>query len=180
MFIDLAPGKNRLGGSALAQVMGQIGGDSPDVENSILLVNTFRAIQKMIKENLILAGHDRSDGGLITTLVEMALAGNCGIAVKLPKKEEVISKLFSEELGLVLEYLPKREAAIINILNKSTIPFLILGNTSKKRQAVIYQGDEIKLDIDTPTLLTWWESTSDRLEQHQMDIEMAKKQKNHG
>ncbi|HEY4696302.1 MAG TPA: phosphoribosylformylglycinamidine synthase [Candidatus Hydromicrobium sp.] len=176
IFIDLAQGKKRLGGSALAQVLGQIGDDSPDVENSILLVNTFKAIQKMIKENLILAGHDRSDGGLITTMIEMALAGNCGMEVELPQKEEIISQLFSEELGMVLEYLPQHEAAIINILDKSTIPFMILGNTSKKRQVIIYQGGETKLDIDTPTLLTWWESTSDRLEQHQMNIEMAEGQ----
>ncbi|GAI94685.1 unnamed protein product, partial [marine sediment metagenome] len=111
MFIDIAPGKNRLGGSVLAQVLGQIGNESPDIESPILLVEAFKAIQKMIGEKLILAGHDRSDGGLITTLVEMALAGNCGIVIKLPEKMEVTGQLFSEELGLVLEYLPEREAA---------------------------------------------------------------------
>jgi len=176
MLIDLAPGKNRLGGSALAQVLGQIGDDSPDVENPVLLINAFRAVQKIIKENLILAGHDRSDGGLMTTLVEMSMAGNCGIEVKSSKKEEMISRLFSEELGLVLEYLPQNEASITDILDKSTIPFVILGKTSKKRRVVIYQGGEKRFDIDTPTLLSWWESTSDQFEQHQMNIEMAKEQ----
>lgn len=177
MFIDIAPGKNRLGGSALAQVLEQIGDESPDIESPILLVEAFKAIQKMIGEKLILAGHDRSDGGLITTLVEMALAGNCGIVIKLPEKLEVIGQLFSEELGLVLEYLPECEAAIIDILDKSIIPFMILGSTQKKRQAVIYQGDEVKLNVDIPTLLAWWESTSDELERHQMNEEMAEKQK---
>ena len=177
MFIDIAQGKNRLGGSALAQVFGQIGNESPDIESPVLLTEAFKAIQKMIRENLILAGHDRSDGGLITTLVEMALAGNCGIVIKLPEKIEVIGQLFSEELGLVLEYLPECEAAIIDILDKSSIPFMILGSTRKKRQAVIYQGDEVKLNVDMPTLLAWWESTSDELERHQMNEEMAEKQK---
>ncbi|MBC8387754.1 MAG: phosphoribosylformylglycinamidine synthase [Actinobacteria bacterium] len=177
MFIDIAQGKNRLGGSALAQVFGQIGDESPDIESPILLAEAFKAIQKMIGENLILAGHDRSDGGLITTLVEMALAGNCGIVIKLPEKMEVIGQLFSEELGLVLEYLPECEVAIIDILDKSSIPFIILGSTRKKRQAVIYQGDEVKLNVDMPTLLAWWESTSDELERHQMNEEMAEKQK---
>ena len=177
MFIDIAQGKNRLGGSALAQVFGQIGDESPDIESPILLAEAFKAIQKMIGENLILAGHDRSDGGLITTLVEMALAGNCGIVIKLPEKIEVTGQLFSEELGLVLEYLPECEAAIIDILDKSSIPFMILGSTRKKRQAVIYQGDEVKLNVDMPTLLAWWESTSDELERHQMNEEMAEKQK---
>lgn len=176
MFIDLAPGKNRLGGSALAQVFGQIGDDSPDVENTVLLVNAFKAVQKMIKENLILAGHDRSDGGLVTTLIEMAMAGNCGMVVKLPEKVEVIPYLFSEELGLTIEYLPQHERAIISILDEFKIPFVILGNTSKERQVYINQGKETKLDIGIPTLLSWWESTSDQLEQHQMNIELAKKQ----
>ncbi|MBE3114073.1 MAG: phosphoribosylformylglycinamidine synthase [Actinobacteria bacterium] len=178
MFIDIAQGKNRLGGSALAQVFGQIGDESPDIESPILLAEAFKAIQKMIGENLILAGHDRSDGGLITTLVEMALAGNCGIVIKLPEKIEVIPQLFSEELGLVLEYLPECEAAIIDILDKSSIPFIILGSTRKKRQAVIYQGDEVKLNVGIQTLLAWWESTSDELERHQMNEEIAEKQKN--
>ena len=176
MLIDLAPGKNRLGGSALAQVLGQIGNDSPDVEDPVLLKNSFRVIQKIIKENLILAGHDRSDGGLMTTLAEMAMAGNCGIEINLSKKEEVIPNLFSEELGLVLEYLPQNEAAIKGILDKFKIPFKIIGKTSKQRRVVIHQGSEIKFDIDTPTLLSWWESTSDQLEKHQINIERAEEQ----
>mgnify|MGYP000397905279 CR=1 FL=1 len=176
MFIDLAEGKNRIGGSALAQVLGQVGDDSPDVENPVLLANAFRAVQKMIEKDLILAGHDRSDGGLITTLAEMALSGNCGIKVKLPGDGEIIPVLFSEELGLVLEYLPENEAEIINILDKSDVPFMILGVTQKKRQVIIYHKEKVELDIDIPTLLDWWESTSDQLEQHQMNPEMAKVQ----
>ncbi|GAG88438.1 unnamed protein product, partial [marine sediment metagenome] len=164
MLIDLAPGKNRLGGSAVAQVFGQIGNESPDVDSPALLANAFRAVQKIIRENLILAGHDRSDGGLITTLVEMALSGNCGIEIKLPKNREIIPQLFAEELGLVLEYLPEHETAIVNILEGSSVPYMILGNTQKRQQVVVCHCDEVKLDIDTPTLLTWWESTSDRLE----------------
>ncbi len=176
MFIDLAQGKNRLGGSALAQVLGQIGDDSPDVEDPVLLVKTFRAVQQMIKKDLVLAGHDRSDGGLITTLAEMALSGNCGIKVKLAGKGEIISRLFSEELGLVLEYLPEDENEITGILNKSDIPFIILGCTLKKRQVLIYHDKKVELDMDTPTLLSWWESTSDQLERHQMNIKLAEEQ----
>lgn len=176
IFIDIAPGKERLGGSAVAQVFGQIGYDSPDVENPFLLAGAFKAVQKMIKENLIIAGHDRSDGGLITTLVEMALAGNCGIKVKLPIKSGEIPLLFSEELGLVIEYLPQFEAKITDILGDFNMPFLILGDTQKKKQVVISGIDEVKMDVDIPTLLAWWEATSDELEKHQMNPELAKKQ----
>jgi len=176
MFIDLAPGKERLGGSALAQVFGQIGDDSPDVENPFLLTGAFKAVQKMIKENLILAGHDISDGGLITTLVEMALAGNCGMTVKLPVKGEAVAQLFSEELGLVFEYLPEFEVNITDILSEFNVPFLIIGSTRKERQVSISSGDEIKLDTDIPSLLGWWEATSDELEKHQMNKTLAEKQ----
>ena len=177
MLIDLAPGKNRLGGSALAQAFGQIGDKSPDVDNPMLLGNAFQAIQQMIKENLILSGHDRSDGGLITTLVEMAIAGNCGIKIALPECEDgIIAKLFSEELGLVLEYLPENEKAIYEILKKSNIPSVILGKTQKERRVIIRYGNQVALDISAATLLNWWESTSDRLEQEQMNPDLAKKQ----
>lgn len=177
MLIDLAPGKNRLGGSALAQAFGQIGDESPDADNPTLLGSAFKAVQKMIKENLILSGHDRSDGGLITALIEMAIAGNCGIKIALPEcKEGMIAKLFSEELGLVLEYLPENEKAIYEILKKSNVPSIILGETQKERQIIIRYGNQIALDISASTLLNWWESTSDRLEQEQMNPDLAKKQ----
>lgn len=176
MFLDLAPHKNRLGGSALAQAFGQIGNESPDVDNPILLASAFQAVQKMIEENLILAGHDRSDGGLITTLSEMAMAGNCGIIAQLPKTEETISQLFSEELGMVLEYLPEKETDIMTILNKFNVSSMILGTTQEKQQVLIHSGDKIELDIDTTTLLNWWESTSNRLEQEQMNLNLAKEQ----
>lgn len=176
IFIDIAPGKERLGGSAVAQVFDQIGDDSPDLENPFLLAGAFKAVQRMIKEELIIAGHDRSDGGLITTLVEMALAGNCGIKVKLPIKGSAIPLLFSEELGLVIEYLPQSEAKIIDILGIFNVPFLVLGDTQKKRQVVVSGIDEVKMDIDIPTLLAWWEATSDELEKHQMNPKLAKAQ----
>jgi phosphoribosylformylglycinamidine synthase len=176
IFIDIAPGKERLGGSAVAQVFGQIGDDTPDVENPFLLVSAFKAVQKMIKGDLIIAGHDRSDGGLITTLVEMALAGNCGINVRIPIRGGAVPLLFSEELGLVIEYLSQFESKITDILGDFNVPFLILGDTQKKRRVVISSFDEVKMDVDVPTLLTWWEATSDELESHQMNPKLAKEQ----
>ncbi len=176
IFIDLAEGKNRLGGSALAQALGQIGDESPDVENQQLLMDVFNAVQKMIDEDLVLACHDRSDGGLVTTLVEMALAGNCGISVRLPDEAEAIPQLFSEELGLVLEYLPENESRIQDILSKTGIPSVILGETEKEKKVVAQHRDETIIDVDTKTLLSWWEATSDRLEEEQMNPLMAKEQ----
>jgi len=176
IFIDLAPGKNRLGGSALSQVSGQVGDDSPDIE-PVNLVNAFKVIQKLIRKNLILAGHDRSDGGLITTIAEMALSGNSGIDLKVPAGFEIIPWLFSEELGLVFEYLPDSETEITGILDKEVVTFTVLGNTQKKRSFCISQGKKIIIDTDIPTLLGWWESTSDQLEKYQMNEKLAELQK---
>ncbi len=179
IYLDLAAGKNRLGGSALAQALGQLGDEAPDVENHKLLKEAFEAVQQMIGDKLILACHDCSDGGLITTLAEMAMAGNCGITIRLPEDKEAIPYLFSEELGLVLEYLPDNENKIKAILKEHGVPFIILGSTDKERQVVINQGNNRVLDVSTPKLLSWWEATSDRLEQEQMNPTMAREQARH-
>jgi phosphoribosylformylglycinamidine synthase len=176
ILLDLAAGKNRLGGSALAHAQSQLGNEAPDVENPQLLTNVFQAVQRMIDNDLILACHDRSDGGLITTLAEMAMAGNCGVTIEISQKEEAIPYLFSEELGLVLELLPAKEIAIKAILKKHGLPFVILGGTQKERQVVIKQDNKSVLDVSTPKLLSWWEATSDRLEQEQMNPEVAQEQ----
>jgi phosphoribosylformylglycinamidine synthase len=139
MFIDLGLGRNRLGGSALAQVFGQVGDVSPDLDDSLLLARAFDAVQQLISDELILAGHDRSDGGLVTTLLEMAFAGNCGLDVDLGKHERAneIALLFSEELGLVIEYLPSHEAQIISVLYKAALPHHVIGKTIPEKQIVI-------------------------------------------
>jgi len=179
VFIDLAEGRNRLGGSALAQALGQIGDESPDVDDPLLLSNAFNAVQRMLDDGLVLACHDRSDGGLITTLVEMVIAGNCGMSIQLPDEEETIPQLFSEELGLVLEYLPANERIIQDILEEYGVPSIILGNTEKEKQVVIRRHDKIEFDVSTLTLLSWWEASSDRLEEEQMNPVAAKEQAQH-
>jgi phosphoribosylformylglycinamidine synthase len=179
VFIDLAEGRNRLGGSALAQAFGQIGDDSPDVEDPSLLINAFNAVQRMVDDNLILACHDRSDGGLITTLAEMAMAGNCGISIQLTDKEAVIPQLFCEELGLVIECLAADEKLVQSILGEYGVPFLILGNTEREKQVIIRHDNSIALDIGTAELLSWWEATSDRLEEEQMNPVVAREQLQH-
>jgi phosphoribosylformylglycinamidine synthase len=174
LFIELGEGRNRMGGSALAQALGQLGDECPDVDDPLMLKFAFNAVQKMIDENLILACHDRSDGGMVTTLAEMAMSGNCGIIVELPEDADPIPYLFSEELGLVLEYLPADESRIVALLKESDLPYQILGNTEKERRVYIKQGTAAVLDVTTPALLSWWELTSDRLEEEQMNPEVAR------
>ncbi|KAL6300069.1 CobB/CobQ-like glutamine amidotransferase domain-containing protein [Sparassis latifolia] len=108
VFFDLAGGKHRLGGSALAQVFKEIGSDAPDVEDPALLKAFFVGCQKVrtIEPGLVLAYHDRSDGGLFTTVAEMSSAGRVGVKISLDVITAVadpISALFNEELGAVLQ-----------------------------------------------------------------------------
>ncbi|MCG2708893.1 MAG: phosphoribosylformylglycinamidine synthase, partial [Thermodesulfovibrionales bacterium] len=136
LFIDLGNNRNRLGGTSLAQVYNQIGDESPDVDDPKLLKRTFNSVQELISKDLILSGHDRSDGGLITTILEMAFSGNCGIEInfkiqdsRFKMQDEILALLFSEELGLALEYLPEKEYEVISLLKNSDVPYQIIGKT---------------------------------------------------
>jgi phosphoribosylformylglycinamidine synthase len=179
IYIDLGKGNNRLGGSALAQVYNQIGSESPDVDDTADLKRTFNAVQHLISGDLILSGHDRSDGGLITTLLEMAFAGNCGIEVDIPtlskneQREAVLPLLFSEELGIVIEYLPENENEISETLKKISVQFEIIGTTSDSKQISMCVNGEPVLDEDMRVLRDIWEETSYQLERLQANPECA-------
>ncbi|MDO6426764.1 phosphoribosylformylglycinamidine synthase [Thalassotalea sp. 1_MG-2023] len=102
--IDLSNGKNRLGGSCLAQVYKQLGTETPDVDSPETLKGFFNAIQSLVADEKLLAYHDRSDGGLFTSVVEMAFAGHTGVDIDLTALEgDDLSVLFSEELGAVIQ-----------------------------------------------------------------------------
>ena len=103
LLIDLGRGANRLGGSVLAQTYAEMGREVPDLDDPELLKGFFSAIQELIERDLILAYHDRSDGGLICTLAEMAFAGRCGLDIHLDDTATPIEALFSEELGAVIQ-----------------------------------------------------------------------------
>jgi phosphoribosylformylglycinamidine synthase len=104
LLVDLGAGKNRLGGSALAQVFGQIGEVPPDLDDPTRLLGFFAAIQELMLKGKILAYHDRSDGGLFVTLLEMAFAGGTGLDIALaPAPGDTLAQLFSEELGAVVQ-----------------------------------------------------------------------------
>ncbi|MCC7412272.1 MAG: phosphoribosylformylglycinamidine synthase [Gammaproteobacteria bacterium] len=103
LYVDLGAGRQRLGGSVLAQVYGQLGTDCPDVDAPARLRAFFRTVQILNDAGLLLAYHDRSDGGLFTTVVEMALAGRLGVDLVLPDGADPLAFLFNEELGAVVQ-----------------------------------------------------------------------------
>ena len=176
MLIDISGGKNRLGGSAFAQILSQAGSDCPDIENPQALKNSFNAVQELIGKNLILAGHDRSDGGLITTVCEMIMPSFCGADIFISSETgstDVFAELFSEEAGLVIEYDAGTELEIENILKKYGLYYRVIGKTSAEKRLVIKNNEEIIENIKTADLLLWWEATSDELEKLQMDSSYA-------
>ncbi len=104
LLIDLSAGKNRLGGSALAQVYGQVGDQAPDLDDCERLKSFFKLIQALAKDDLLLAYHDRSDGGVFACICEMTFAGRVGVDIELSAdNEDVLAALFAEELGAVVQ-----------------------------------------------------------------------------
>ncbi len=104
LLIDLGYGKNRMGGSALAQVYKQVGDVAPDVDDPIALKSFFELVQHLNTENKLFGYHDRSDGGLFVTLCEMAFASHVGLDIRLDELHgDTLRTLFNEELGAVIQ-----------------------------------------------------------------------------
>ncbi|ROH88446.1 phosphoribosylformylglycinamidine synthase [Pseudomethylobacillus aquaticus] len=119
ILIDLGLGKNRMGGSALAQVYGQTGDTVPDVDDAELLKQFFGVIQTLNHQGNLLAYHDRSDGGLFATLAEMAFAARCGLDIQLDAlPDDVLSTLFNEELGAVVQVHAHEADVLCQFINR--------------------------------------------------------------
>ncbi|MEO1956448.1 MAG: AIR synthase-related protein, partial [Methylophilaceae bacterium] len=120
ILIDLGSGKNRMGGSALAQVYGQIGDTAPDVDNPAQLKAFFEQVQALNSNGKLFAYHDRSDGGLFSTLTEMAFAGHCGLQADISALSgDFASALFNEELGAVIQVRSSDVEAVLSQLNSA-------------------------------------------------------------
>ena len=168
LYVDLGGGRSRLGGSALAQVYGQIGSESPDVEDPRVLRRAFNLTQDLIEEGVISAGHDRSDGGLVTALLEMAFAGNHGIEVELEGPEGgAIPFLFAEELGLVLEVAARDARSVVEAFRAADVPCVSIGVTREDHGLVIRYNSERVLEGDIRDLRDSWEATSFQLDRLQ-------------
>ncbi|NJD08937.1 MAG: phosphoribosylformylglycinamidine synthase, partial [Gemmatimonadetes bacterium] len=166
--VDLGGGRNRLGGSALAHAYEQVGDVSPDVADASLLTRAFDAVQQLIEERRVWAGHDRSDGGLVTALLEMAFAGNCGFEVDLPgDAADAIPLLFAEELGLLLEVAEADEALARAAFRCRDVACVPIGRTAAGPAVRIRVGGELVLADDVRDLRDVWEATAFELEKLQ-------------
>jgi phosphoribosylformylglycinamidine synthase len=115
LLVDLSRGRNRLGASALAQVYNAVGGPAPDMEQPATLAAFAAAMIELRTAGRVLAYHDRSDGGLIVTLLEMAFAGHCGLDVRLESADaSPLAQLFAEEPGAVLQIAASEQSGVMN------------------------------------------------------------------
>ncbi len=160
ILIDLGNGKNRMGGSALAQVCGQLGDTAPDVDNPAQLKAFFAEIQRLNAENKILAYHDRSDGGLFATLCEMAFAGRCGLEANFHAASgDVLKTLFNEELGAVIQVRAGDTESILEQLNKNLSAQIIGKVTTKNEIEIALNGKTVFTDTRVNLHRMWSETT---------------------
>ncbi|MEM6998983.1 MAG: phosphoribosylformylglycinamidine synthase, partial [Pseudomonadota bacterium] len=162
LFIDLANRKQRLGGSALCQVYSEVGDETPDLDDASDLINFFQSIQILNESGLILAYHDRSDGGLFVTLAEMAFAGHTGIDISI-NDDELIPALFNEELGAIIQvkkqHLKSVKDEFINSgFNEGSIQ--TLGTLNNDYKLNIRHKDDDVLSIAIDELHRIWAATS--------------------
>ncbi len=183
LFVDLGNGKNRLGGSSLCHVYGQAGMTPPDLDDPTLLKRAFHAVQGLIDRGLISSGHDRSDGGLITTLLEMAFSGDCGFEADIsgitpgPGTPD-IEILFAEELGLVMEVRSGNLGRVIETFREAEVPCTCLGRTVKEKTVTITNGSRAVMVEAMPLLRDIWEETSYEIEKLQANPACAEEERN--
>ena len=177
IFIEISKDKVRLGGSVLAYVYGQIGDESPDVDDPERLKSVFNAIQRLIKEGLILAGHDVSDGGVMTTLLEMAFAGNCGLMLNMSGAPSPIERLFAEEPGVVIECDTDKVSNVFEILNEYDLSPTLIGDTVEQKRILVNYNQLCVLDSDMRILRNWWEETSYQIERLQVNPACAEQER---
>jgi phosphoribosylformylglycinamidine synthase len=189
VLVDLARGRNRLGGSQLAQVSGQIGNSVPDLDDPAALKAFFAAIQSLNRDGLLLAYHDRSDGGLFACACEMAFAGRCGVTLNLDllgydplahdvdgnerrpelmrgrDLERVLAGLFAEELGAVLQIRADDRTAVIGQLAAAGLHATVVGAPNARDEIRLVRNAKAVLAERRADLQRAWSEVSYRMQQ---------------
>ena len=163
LLLDLGEGRCRLGGSALAQVYGQLGNAAPDLDHAATLVKLFQCIQIVMKEGRALAYHDRADGGLFATLCEIMFAGRTGVTLRLDgviADKSVVEFLFNEELGAVLQVRRTDAAAVKFVFESAGLVCHDIGTLNHEQVLRIVQdGHEIFREPRAALQRAWSETT---------------------
>ncbi|MDG1496074.1 MAG: phosphoribosylformylglycinamidine synthase [Porticoccaceae bacterium] len=164
LLLDLGAGAMRMGGSILAQVNQQMGDTAPDLDNPALLKNFFDAMQVSLEQGDILAYHDRSDGGLLATLVEMSFAGRVGISVDVfGLGGDPIAALFNEELGAVIQVSAEHTNAVAERFSDAGVDVHLLGGLNNHQTVEIINKKQPLFKRPRADLQRTWTETSYRM-----------------
>jgi phosphoribosylformylglycinamidine synthase len=161
ILLDLGAGRNRLGGSCLAQVYGSLGDETPDLDHPEQFVAFFEAIQALRREGLLLAYHDRSDGGLLVTLLEMAFAGRTGLDIDCTG-DDLLAELCAEELGAVIEVRAENLESVSALLEG--IPHRLVGQPRQDEAISIAHNGQAVFSGERGALQQRWAELSYRMQ----------------
>ena len=163
LLIDLGKGINALGATALSQVYRQLGDKPADVRDAQQLAGFFNAMQVLVADGKLLAYHDRSDGGLLVTLAEMAFTGHCGVEADIAALgNDSLAALFNEELGAVIQVAAADRAQVEQVFAQHGLADCVhvLGKAVHGDRFVITSGDSAVYSESRTTLRTWWAETT--------------------
>ncbi|KAI8629752.1 CobB/CobQ-like glutamine amidotransferase domain-containing protein [Xylariaceae sp. FL1651] len=187
IFVDLAQGYKAMGGSALAQSLGQLGNEAPNVRDIDLITDYFDAVSQLHEEGIVLAYHDRSDGGLLTTVAEMVFAGRCAAEIYIDElvavgsESNVLDALFNEELGAVFQVRKSHEAQFRRCFATCGPPPGLIKkigftrSSSKQTLSIRYSG-KILADLDRAEMQQWWSATSFQMQKERDNPECAEQE----
>jgi phosphoribosylformylglycinamidine synthase len=179
LLIDLGLGKRRMGGSCLAQAYKQVGHQTPDLDNPESFKVFFEAIQQLNKQELLLAYHDRSDGGLFTTICEMAFAGHTGLEIHLKTLgKNAINALFNEELGAVIQIRHQDKEQVLATFSEADLEshVHVVGRLIEDDRISIQNGRQILFSKKRADLQALWADTSYQMQKLRDNPECAEQE----
>ncbi|EMK6802748.1 phosphoribosylformylglycinamidine synthase [Vibrio cholerae] len=168
ILIDLGNGQNRLGATALAQVYKQLGDKPADVDNAAQLKGFFDAVQTLVRNDKLVAYHDKGDGGLLVTLAEMAFAGHCGIKANIETlgDDDALAALFNEELGAVIQVKNDELNAVLATLAAHGLEACthVIGEVEASDRLLITCGEEVLIERSRTELRTIWAEMTHKMQ----------------
>lgn len=179
LLLDLGDRQNRIGASALTQVYAQIGTNGPDLDDAGLFKTAFATLQSMLEQELLLAYHDRSDGGLVVTLCEMAFAGQSGLLCDTSVLgDDVLAALFAEELGVVVQVLESNLATVESMLQQAGLDHLAhrIGEPQSEANLRIVHAGETVIDEPIVELQRAWSETTLQMQSLRDNPECARQE----
>jgi len=182
LLIDLGHGRNRVGGSALVQVYRELGAEAPDLDKPQDLKNLFALVQQLNAADLLLAYHDRSDGGLLATVAEMAFAGHCGVDLQLAElrsaDSDVIRVLFNEEVGAVLQVPRSEQHLVLQMVEQFGLSDCasFIGSVNDTDELRILNAGKLLFEAPRVSLLREWAATSYQIQSLRDNPECARQE----